>query len=234
VELQDFATRELYSRLGFNQPVLSILDRQGETMQLMHEALDLTNFTVPPTAVEVADEQNRDQFRIGRHQIFSRLTTADDLEDAVNRIEAFFNVALGHLDPPHIDSINVRSCDIAPAESFEGLRDRMNESLINDFSGLKNAMSIASSDAGWVQEFDEGDISGRVQFGPMRSEELADLLQVPERTDDPPNMLFLLVNTNVITPNLSTADAVERWQSATERQRGIANRVGGWLKDRLA
>jgi hypothetical protein len=234
VELQDLAPQQVFSRLTYTKPATSIIDRQGETIQFLHDLLDLSNFTLPPTAVEVADEDERNKFRIGIKQTYAALTDIEDLDDAVEKTRKFFTSAIEHLQPPTIDGVQIVTWDIAPAESFEGLRDRLNEALMSDFSGLSDAIGLAVIDAAWVQEFDEDGNSGRIQFGPMQSDELAQRMSVPPRSDDPPNMLGIMADVTFATGSVDSAEAVAMWESSLEKQRGMIDRVGRWIKEKVA
>ena len=120
VELQDFASQQFYSRLAFS-PAASIVDRRGETAEAMLDFLKLPSLAMHPTAVEVTSEDNKEQFRIGLVQIYALITGFDDFESASGRAREFMQMATNHLKPPKVESIDVRTCDIAPAESFEDL-----------------------------------------------------------------------------------------------------------------
>ena len=98
--------------------------------------------------------------------------------------------------------------------------------------GVKSAIGIALSDSAWVFEFEDAGVSGRVQFGPMKSDQLEDILQIKDGIEAPPNMLFLVVDSKF--KGNDHEDAVERWARAVAKQRGIAERTGAWLKEMVA
>jgi len=231
VELQDFAPQQFSSRFAFS-PAASIVDRRGETAEAMLEFLKLPGLSMHPTAVEVTSEDNREQYRIGLIQIYAVLAGFDDFEDVSGRVREFLQMAAKHLNPPDVESIDVRTCDIAPAESFEALRDRLNEALVSGVGGIKSAIGTALSDSAWVFEFEDSSVSGRVQFGPMRSEQLEEVLQVKDSIEAPPNMLFLAVDAKF--QGNEHEDVIERWQGAVAKQRGIAERTGAWLREMVA
>ncbi len=198
----------------------------------MLDFLKLPSLSLHPTAVEVASEENREQYRIGLVQIYALLTGFDDFEEASGKVGEFLQMAVEHLDPPKVEAINVRTCDIAPVESFEDLRDRLNEALVSGIGGVRNAIGVPLSDSAWVFEFEDANVSGRIQFGPMQSEQLEEVLQVKEGIEVPPNMLFLLVDSKF--QGNEHEDAVERWRRAVAKQRGMAERTGAWLTEMVA
>ncbi|HEY2714731.1 MAG TPA: hypothetical protein VGI73_00765 [Solirubrobacterales bacterium] len=233
MELQGLAPIQVFCRLVYGTAP-TILDRKGDTMQVLHDSLGLENFTMGQTSVEVSGQDERNKFRIGINQIFANLTDFDDLEDARTQTREYFELALEHLQPDAIDRITVASFDIAPTESFEALRNRLNEALYSDYAGIAQAIGYNISDSAWVHEFAQGDVSGRIQFGAMRSDELPMRLEVPEVQDAPPNMLGVLAEVNFAVGGLVRNKAVSRWEQALDKQRELVTHAGQWIRERVA
>jgi len=233
VELQDQAPLSLFSRVAYNNAATAILDRKGEAMQILHDLVELENFTVHPTAVEVTGENERNKFRWGINQIFANLTEIDDLDDATNRTDAFFRKGLELLQPGSLDVVTITSLDVAAVESFEELRDRMHEVLVSDFSGLSKAVGYDIGDTAWVLEFGQGDTTGRVQFGPMRSEELPARLKIPRFDDAPPNMLGVFVDLVFRPDEAGRSNVITSWRRALDKERVVVSNVMNWIRERV-
>lgn len=231
MELQDFAPQQIYSQLEFS-PAASIVDRRGETAESMLDFLKLSNLSLHPTAVELTSEDGREQYRIGLIQIYGLISGFVDFEEASEKVGDFLRMAVDHLGPPTVEAINLRTCDIAPVESFENLRDRLNETLVAGIGGVKSAIGVPLSDSGWVFEFEDAKVSGRIQFGPMKSDQLKEILKVEGDIEVPPNMLFLLVESKF--QGNDHEDPIKRWQAAVAKQRGMADRIGAWLAEMIS
>lgn len=202
-------------------------------MQMMHDLLELSNFSINPTSIEVTGEGERNKYRIGISQIFANLTDFDDFEHATSQTGDYLKAAVDHLQPPAVDAISIVSLDVAATESFEVLRDRMNERLVSDSSGLFGAVGYDIQDSAWTQEFAQGDTTGQIQFGPMRNEELPSRLQVPEIEGAPPNMLGVMTDFTVQTGGVDPTKALAKWNDVLGKQRDLVANVFGWLRGQL-
>jgi hypothetical protein len=208
-----------------------MVDRRGEAAGKMRELLDLPSMSLDPTAAELKSNDGREKFRIGFMQILAELSGFDQFDDATARSREFFEMALDFLGPDP-ESINLRTADIAPAASFDELRDRLHETIVVDAAGLQEAIGSQLSDTAWVFEFESGENSGRVQFGPMKIEQLDTLLGVTDSVGGPSEMLFLTTETK--TRASSGKDMIENWEAALTSHRRVAERAGTWLAARVA
>jgi hypothetical protein len=228
VEVQDFALRYLHSQLAFAESQASIIDRRGATAKAMADHLSMGEVTLHPTAAEVASEDGRDQFRIGIAQTYAGLLNFEDLEDAREITANFFGMSLAYLDSPAIRRGRIRSYDIAPASSFEELRDCLAKQLAAGASGLAGTIGMPLSDVGWVFEFEQPDASAKIQFGAMGNEQLRAILQDPDGVGYPPSVLFVALETAFMADDGS--DGLKWWSNCLDRNRKMAERIGKWLK----
>jgi hypothetical protein len=230
VEVQDFAPRYLYSQLAFAESQASVIDRRGATAKVMADHLNLGEVTIHPTAAEVASEDGRDQFRIGIAQTYAGLLNFEGLDDAREKTARFLEMSLGHLDNPAIRMGRVRSYDIAPASSFTELRDCLAKKLAPGSSNLTEAIGMPLSDIGWVFEFEQPEVSAKVQFGAMESEQLRTTLQDPDGVGYPPSVLFVGLETVFKADDQNGSDGLKWWSHCLDRNRKMAERIGKWLK----
>jgi hypothetical protein len=233
VELQDFAPQHLYSQLVFAEPEASILDRRGATTKAMREHLKLSNYTLHPTAVEVASDDNRNQYRIGIAQVFASLMSFDDFAGASSQTRGFLEMALEHLQNPGVAELNVRTYDIAPTDSFEQLRDSLIAGLAPGAKGLISTVGVPLTDAGWVFEFNDQNSAVSVQLGPMLGGQLEVMLRDQGSGSYPPNALFLSVDSKLRREDAKSPDAVDWWSRAVEGNRKRVARIGEWLREMM-
>jgi hypothetical protein len=233
VELQDFALLRLYTRLLFSQNQGTVLDKRGETAQAMAEHLQIDGVSILPTAAEVESEDRRDRFRIGVAQTYAMIGNFDKIDEAVDRARRFFEMAFELLGSPGIRALNVHTVAVAPADSFELVRDRLADRLLGSAaSELGSAVGSPLRDMGWSAEFEDLNRKITVRLGPMQNEQLGELLQEQD-PDSPPNMLFLDVDSDVQLGERGTGHAIESWAKAVESHRDMTTRIGDWLKEML-
>lgn len=233
MELQEFAGVQLYSQLGYSAAAPSILDRQGATMSALQEHLQLTDFTLNPTAVEVGTDDGQDRFRIGIYQTFASLMKFNHEDEALSTTRDFFSMAIEHMDRPAIAGVNIRVQRIAPVDSFEELRDALATSLTQDMNELQNAVGIPLQDVGWSYDFDGDGLVAKVAFGPMRPSQLLEILGAGNEDDFPPTFLFLRVDASMQNSGDRDSDPIKLWEGAAERVSRLADRLGGWIKGQI-
>jgi hypothetical protein len=232
VELQDFALQHLYSRLAFADTEGSVLDRRGATAKAMGDHLKLSNVVLQPTAAEIRSDDGRDQYRIGVAQIYASLHNFDDFDGARDRTRDFFEMATKYLENPSVNSVTVRSYDIAPVDSFEDLRDELTATLVGDIQVLRDAVGVPLADAGWVFEFKDAHANVGVRFGPMESAQLQAMLEDEQGEGYPSYVLFLEVLRDLSSDSPKT-DPLDWWSRAVEANRGMTKRIGDWLRREL-
>jgi hypothetical protein len=231
MELQDFALQHLYSQLGFAESQPAVVDTRGSTAKAMQKHLGLTNASLQPTAAEVSSDDGRDHYRIGIAQTYASLMNVDDLAQAKEQTDGFLKMAMEHLQKPAVAALNIRTFDIAPADSFEDLRDALRRGLTPAAPGLIDAVGVPLSDLTWVFEFKDQDTAVSVQFGPMENEQLRAILQDPDGADYPDNALFLSVDTKLRHKDGNSQDPLEWWDRSVEAHRKKAGRIGEWLRE---
>lgn len=234
MEVQDFATRHIYSQLGLAETQASILDRRGATAKAMTDYLKLANVTLHRTAAEVKSDDERDRYRIGIMQTFAGMTDFGDFASAQEQMRGFFEMAIRHLDNPPVKAVNLRTYNAAPADSFEELRDQLAERLTANTGGLKDAVGIALSDLGFDFEFENEDQSARVQFGAMTGEELRETLDDESDTTYPPACLFLGLDSHTQSAQSDDSNPIDWWATSMDRHRVMSEHIGRWLKETLA
>lgn len=233
MELQDFALLRLYTRLLFSDTQGIVLDKRGELAQVMTQHLELRGVSIHPTAAEVQSEDGRDRYRIGVAQTYAMIGNFDKADGAIESARGFFDFALDRLGGPRVRGLNVHTVGVAPADSFELVRDRLADRLLGDAAkSLSGAVNAPLADMGWSAEFGDPNKKITVRLGPMQSEQLGELLQEQD-PDSPPNMLFLDIDSDLQIGDQSARDAVESWAKAVESHRAMTLRIGNWLKDVL-
>jgi hypothetical protein len=233
VELQEFALVQLFARVGFAAPQPSILDKLGQTAEVMQDALGLTDFTVHPTAVEVESAGGRDKFRIGIAQAFASLTTFDDPQNGERQARNFLQTATEHLEEPKIGEATIRLVEVAPTSSFEELRAAMIDRIMVGSGALRSALGVGISDVGWAFDLSEDRTAGRVQFGPMKVAQLESVMGLESSEDLPPEHLFKLVELTFDRPSEDQSSDVDWLAKRIERARGVSCRVGDWIMESL-
>lgn len=233
MEVQDFASRYLYSQLGFLESQAYIIDRRGATAKAMADHLGLGEVTLHPTAAEVASEDGRDEFRIGIAQTFARLFSFENLDDARETTSRFFEMSLDYLDRPAVRVGRIHSYDIAPASSFAELRDLLAERFASGSGSLTEEIGMPLSDVGWVFEFDRPDIKAKIQFGAMETDQLRETLRDPDGTGYPPSVLFFSLECAFPVEDQNGSDGLEWWSHCLDRNRKLAGRVSSWLKSQV-
>ncbi len=199
----------------------------------MVEHLKLAGVNIHPTAAEVRSEDGRDRYRIGVAQALAMLGNFDKVEDAIERARGFFEMALDRLGGPGVGRLNVHTVDVAPADSFELVRDRLAEILLGGHARtLGGAVGAPLSDMGWSAEFEDTNRKVTVRLGPMQSEQLDELLEEQD-ADAPPNMLFLDVDSELQITERGGRDAIDSWAKAVEMHRAMTTRMGDWLREVL-
>lgn len=227
MELQEFSPVQFYWHLGFeSEPVPLIVDRRGEAAQRMREHLDLNKLNLEPTAAELTSERGDEKFRIGLLQIYGQISAFDDADGAMERIRGFLEFAIEFLKPT-VDTFTFRTLSAAPTSSFEDLRDVINDRLVGDVDGLRKALGTSVSDSGWVLESQSGSTTQRLQFGPMKDDQLKGWLEMTEKAG-PPEMLFLLTESRVSDAPPSS-EILEHWARARDSHVGLTERTSQWL-----
>jgi hypothetical protein len=233
VELQDFAPLRLYTRLLFSETQGAVLDKRGEIAQAMAEHLKLTGVGILPTAAEVQSDDGRDHYRIGVAQTYATIGSFDKIDEAIEEARGFFEMALARLGGPPIRALNVHTVEVAPADSFELVRDRLADRLLGDAAKrLGSAVGTPLSDMGWSAEFGDPNKKISMRLGPMQSDQLGELLEGQD-PDSPPNMLFLDVDSDVQIGERSASDAIDSWSKAVGAHRAMVARIDHWLKEML-
>jgi hypothetical protein len=165
--------------------------------------------------------------------MYAMVGNFDKIDEATERAQRFFEMALGHLGDPDVSALNVHTVGVAPADSFELVRDRVVDRFLGDAArGLRGAAGAPLSDVGWSAEFGDPNRKIAVRFGPMQGEQLEELLQEQD-PDSPPNMLFLDVDSDVRIGERSAPDAIESWIRAVESHRTMTTRMGNWFREML-
>jgi hypothetical protein len=199
----------------------------------MTEHLQLSGVSIHPTAAEVQSDDGRDQYRIGVAQTYAMLGRFDKLDEATERARGFLKMALDHLDSPKVGSMNIQTIDVAPADSFELVRDRLVASLMgSDAEALGGTVGLPLSDMSWSAEFGDPNRKISVRLGPMQSEQLSELVQ-DQDADSPPNMLFLEVSSDLQVEEDNARNVLESWAKAVDTHRMTTTRIGDWLKEML-
>jgi hypothetical protein len=233
VELQDFALQHLYSQFAYARPEGGVIDKRGSIATAMGELLDLSEVRLDDTAAEVRSSDDRDQYRVGVAQTYASLMRFDDLDDASKLTTRFFETAMELTGTPALGSMNLRSYDIAPVDSFVALRDRLTNRLTALASGLTEAAGMELKDLAWVFEMAGRGSKANIQFGPMESEQLAKMLR-DEGGDYPPSVLFLSIDMNFKPGDADKREALTWWAEGVEENRRLAANIGRWLRETIA
>jgi hypothetical protein len=233
VEVQEFSVQHVYSQLAYRESQASIIDRRGATGAMMSKLLDLSEVTMHPTNAEVESLDGRASYRIGIAQTFVSLFDFADLEDARTRTASFFEAALDYLDGPSIASGQIRTIDIAPAESFDAVRESLMASLAGGSGSLQEAVGIKLNDVGWVIEFEEPDVAAKLQFGPMKSDQLTEILKAPDDSSYPPALVFIGLETAFNAGDEGAESGLDWWSHCLDRNRKLSERISTWISEKL-
>jgi hypothetical protein len=228
VELQEFSPVQLYSHLGFDSsPMPLIVDKRGEAAQLMREHLELNTLNLEPTAAELTSVNGDEKFRIGLLQIYGQVSAFEDPDKAIQRIRSFLEMAIAFLNPSKVEKLTFRTLSVAPTNSFDELKDILNDRLLGGAGGARIALGADISDSGWVLESESGDATQRLQFGAMRGDQLQGILEMTE-TFGPPEMLYVLTESRM-TVSLASSEILDEWTKAREEHSAFTTRTSSWL-----
>jgi hypothetical protein len=233
VELQDFAPQHLYSQMAYAETQGFVLDERGGIASEMTKRLGEMKIMLDATAAELRSEDERNQYRIGIAQIYASLMGFDDFD--VARVEArdFLELAVNLTSAPALSSMNVRTYDIAPADSFDALRDRLANRLATGADGAATAAGMALSDIGWVYEFAGRGSKALVHFGAMTDEQLKGMLRDEDGDEYPTSVLFLDIDLRLEPDDADKRMALDWWAECVDENRRIALRMGEWLKEMI-
>lgn len=227
MELQEFSPIQYFSHLGFDSiPEPLIVDKRGEAAQKMRDHLDLNSLSLHPTAAELTAPDGREKFRIGLVQIYGQVSAFEDAQEALARVRSYLAMATDFLQPT-VERITLRTFVAAPASSFEDLRDTLNRQFLGSADKARKALGADIADSAWVLESESGETSRRLQFGPMKSNQLQGMLEMTDQYG-PPEMLFLLTESRS-SVSISGGDILRTWSDLWDTHDGFTTRTSEWL-----
>jgi hypothetical protein len=219
--------------MAYAETVGSVLDERGGIATEITKHLGKLTVMLDATAAELRSEGERNRYRIGIAQIYASLMGFDDLDVARSEVRDFLELALALTGEPTLRSMNVRTFDVAPADSFVALRDRLAARIATGGDGAARAVGMPLSDIGWIYEFKGQGSQAVVHFGAMEDEQLKEMLRDEEGDDYPPCVLFLDIDLKFEPADADKHKALDWWAECVDENRRMALRLGDWLREMI-
>jgi len=231
MELQDFAVKGITSQLRFVTPAPTFIDQRGHLIEALMREHELSEWGYGQDFVDAFRADGSVTLRVASRELRAMFENVESTTEVKKATKSFLGWGLDSLGVERLGYVGVRSFRIAAADSFRALNEWLLDRLMPGHAQLLQPFGSKSSDSGWVLEFHDKDPKHNLRIGPMTPEQaMAQVFRDQDTDHYPPQFLFLDVDRLYSDEEMSASEALQRWESAFDRNLEIGETLSRRLR----